>query len=286
MTKKVAVFNDLSGFGRCSLTAALPVLSALGIQCNPIPTVVLTGQGGYPVRFSQDMSRLLPSYKKAWTANNVSFDGIYTGYVTGSNQIEDIMDFLDEFRKEDTFLLVDPVMGDNGRTYCIFSEELLLAMKELSRRANLITPNLTEACLLSDTPLEAVFSCDEVSHLDKAAQIARQLSVYAHVPQDVIITGVKVKEKGTEFVYNVALTEDGVHYFSSLCFPKSFSGTGDLFASSMCGLKMNGHSTTEALSITEKFIYHSISDTMIENTDPNDGVCFEKHLGELIPYVK
>uniref|UniRef100_UPI004057198A pyridoxamine kinase n=1 Tax=Agathobacter sp. TaxID=2021311 RepID=UPI004057198A len=283
MTKKVAVFNDLSGFGRCSLTAAIPVLAVLGIQCNPVPTMVLTGQGGYPVSFRRDLTDMLDNYTKAWKENKAVFDGIYTGYLTGPAQIASVFGFLQKFRKSDTFLLVDPVMGDNGKTYAIYSEELLSSMKALSRQANLITPNLTEACLLSDVPFADVFSItDKDMLLKKTQEIAGLLRRRADVKQDVIITGVKVMEGTRRFIYNVALTQEGISYFSSHLFDKSFSGTGDLFSSTMCGLRLNGYSTKEALKIAGNFLYHSISDTMNENIDGNDGIAFERHLGELI----
>lgn len=286
MTKKVAVFNDLSGFGRCSLTAAIPVLAALGIQCNPIPTMVLTGQGGYTVSFRKDLTDMLDNYIKAWKENKAVFDGIYTGYLTGATQIASVFAFLEEFRKEDTFLLVDPVMGDNGKTYKIYSEELLASMKTLSRQANLITPNLTEACLLSDVPFEDVFSItDKDILLKKVEEIAGILQMKATVEQDVVITGVKVTEGTRCFIYNVALTDDGISYFSSHLFDKSFSGTGDLFSSTMCGLRLNGYCTKDALKIAGNFLYHSISDTMNENIDGNDGIEFEKHLGELFSFT-
>ncbi len=286
MTKKVAVFNDLSGFGRCSLTAAIPVLAALGIQCNPIPTMVLTGQGGYAVSFRKDLTDMLDNYTKAWKENKAVFNGIYTGYLTGATQIASVFAFLEEFRKEDTFLLVDPVMGDNGKTYKIYSEELLASMKTLSRQANLITPNLTEACLLSDVAFEDVFSITNKDILlKKVEEIAGLLRIKANVEQDIVITGVKVTEGTRHFIYNVALTDDGISYFSSHLFDKSFSGTGDLFSSMMCGLRLNGYGTKEALKIAGNFLYHSISDTMNENTDGNDGIEFERHLGELISHM-
>lgn len=286
MTKKVAVFNDLSGFGRCSLTAAIPVLSVLGIQCNPIPTMVLTGQGGYAVSFRKDLTDMLDNYTRAWKENNAVFDGIYTGYLTGPAQIASVFAFLEEFRKEHTFLLVDPVMGDNGRTYKIYSEELLASMKRLSQQANLITPNLTEACLLSDVAFEDVCSIsDKDTLLKRVESLAHMLRNNATVMQDVIITGVKVIENGFPFVYNVALTDKGVYHFSSHLFDKGFSGTGDLFSSTMCGLRLNGYETKEALHIAGNFLYHSISDTMNQYTDGNDGIAFERHLRELASYM-
>lgn len=287
MIKKVAAFNDLSGFGKCSLTSAIPVLSVLGVQCNPIPTMVLTGQGGYPISFRKDLTDMLPHYTHAWEKNGASFDGIYTGYLTGPEQISHVFSFLENFRQKDTFLLVDPVMGDNGKTYNIYSKELLNGMKKLSRQANLITPNLTEACLLADIPVEDIFylySKDEL--LEKVSAIASYLRRQAENKQDVIITGVKVLEDYEWQVYNVASTEDGTHLYSSKWFQQSFSGTGDLFASSMCGLRLLGYTTEEAMPIAGNFLYRSISDAVADKTNGNDGVAFEKNLKELIRYAK
>lgn len=283
MTKKVAVFNDISGFGRCSLTAALPVLSALGVQCNPVPTVVLTGQGGYTVKFRQEMTDMLPNFTTAWKVNGVCFDGIYTGYMSGADQMKHVFQFLDTFRRENTFLLVDPVMGDNGRTYCTFSEDFLSDMKKLTPMANLITPNLTEACLLADEDFQEVSSIpSKDALLEKVVLIAATLRERATCSQDVIITGVKVLEADEWHIYNVAVTDEGVATYSSRWFNKSFSGTGDLFTSAMCGLRMNGYSTVDALPIAGNFLYYSILDTISEESDGNDGIQFEKNLIELI----
>ena len=282
MIKKVAVFNDLSGFGKCSLTAAIPVLSVLGVQCNPIPTMVLTGQGGFKVASRKDLTEMLPDYTYAWRKNGACFDGIYSGYLTCPKQIEYVMDFLKVFRKKHTFLLVDPVMGDNGRTYNIYSKELLEGMKELSRQANLITPNLTEACLLSDTPLEEVFYLfSKKELLEKVSQIAYKLRDASVTRQDVIITGVKVQEDNDWFIYNVALTPNGICFYASEWFNQSFSGTGDLFASAMCGLRVNGYSTEEALPIAGDFLHHSIADTfepMITDIQTPTSASSTKHL--------
>lgn len=287
MIKKVAVFNDISGFGRCSLTAALPVLSALSVQCNPIPTVVLTGQGGYTVKFRQEMTNMLPNFTKAWKENGVSFDGICTGYLSGAAQVTHVLEFLDTFRQENTFLLVDPVMGDNGRMYCTFSEEFLAGMKMLTPMADLITPNLTEACLLADEDFEAVSSlASEDVLLEKVISITHKLRERAIVPQDVVITGVKIQKSDNWYVHNVALTAEGVITNSFPWFEKSFSGTGDLFTSAMCGLRMNGYSTKEALPHAGKFIYDSISETMKEESDSNEGIDFERQLKYLVGLVK
>ena len=281
--KKAAVINDLSGFGNCSRTAAIPVLSALGVQCCPLATAVLTGQTGYPYFHCTDLTDMMPQYIDAWTQNNAHFDAIYSGYMTGRKQIEHLLDLITQFRRDNTLLLVDPVMGDDGRVYGIYSDDLLDGMKELSRKADVITPNLTEACLLSGIDIaKAMNYHDAESFLSFASETAEKLRELAERPQDVVITGVKCRKEETPFIYNIAVTERGVHTSRSHLFNRSFSGTGDLFASVLCGCRVNGMTTEDSIDLAGRFLYHSIADTMNDNIPPNDGINFEKYLVDLL----
>lgn len=281
--KKVAVFNDISGFGKCSLTAAIPVLSALKVQCCPIPSAVLTAQTGYDYYKVTDLTSMIPDFTDAWKKNGASFDGIYSGFMTGNNQVKLFMDFLDEFMMKDTFLLVDPVMGDDGETYSIFSEALLGGMSELSKRANLITPNLTEACLLAGLDAKRIYTYSSSEDLLKfAEETAYSLRSNALGNQEVVITGIKPTNNSDSKIYNLAIADNGVFINHSNFFNRSFSGTGDLFASVICGCKINGMTTEDALELANSFIFHSIEDTIKENTPSVAGVNFEKFLGELI----
>lgn len=285
--KQVAVINDISGFGNCSLGAALPVLSVLGVQCNPIPIMSLTGQGGYPVAYRKDLSDMLSRYTEVWSANDVTIDGIYCGHVTEPQQIAHITDFLSTFRKEDTFLLVDPAMGDNGHTYESFSVELLDGMKRLTRQADLIIPNLTEACLLADvSPEDVLINLDPTKRLERAIEIAGMLRSRAERPQDVVITGIIGKSEKGNIVSNVGFTKEGIRISSRPWFEKRYSGTGDLFSSAMCGLRMNGNTTSQAMDITVRFLHLSIADGAANNAEINNGVPFQRHLNELLPYAK
>lgn len=179
--KKAAVIHDLSGFGKCSLTAAIPVLSALGVQCCPVATAVLTGQTGYPCYHCTDLTAMLPDYIDAWGKNNAHFDAIYSGFLTGAEQISQVLDFIRQFREEHTLLLVDPVMGDDGNAYPFFTPGLLNGMKELTLEADVITPNLTEACLLADIPEDALLHCRTNTDLLKLAEdVALRLQKKPH----------------------------------------------------------------------------------------------------------
>lgn len=284
--KKVAAMNDLSGFGKCSLTAAIPVLSALGVQCCPIASAVLTNQTGYPYYQYTDLADMLPGYIEAWERNKAHFDGIYSGFMMNARAVDSFSKFVNHFYQQDTFLLVDPVMGDDGRKYSIFTEELLERMKALSRKADLITPNLTEACLLADFSLEKAYSNHSKEHLfHVACEVGNTLRALAEHDQDVVITGIKCKNEAVPQIYNLVINGDGVTENSTHFFDKSFSGTGDLFASVICGCKVRGMSTASAIELASTFIYHGIEDTIAENIPENEGINFEKYLYELIKGV-
>lgn len=277
--KKVALINDLSGFGRCSLTAAIPVISALGVTCNPVTTAVLTGQSGYEHFYCKDMTDMMPEYIDAWKKNKVSFDGIYSGYLTGPKQIDYLNVFLDEFMMKDTFLLVDPVMGDNGEGYKMFSDELLEKMRSLVKRAKLITPNFTEACMLAGVDYHELNGMEDKDKLfEQIEHIAKIIKEQANDNIEIIVTGIRVTKADGRYIYNYALTNEGNYKVCTASVDKSFSGTGDLFASTVCGLKMNGMSTRKAMEIATRFIYKSIADTANENIQGTDGINFEGNI--------
>ena len=278
---KAAVINDLSGFGKCSLTAAIPVLSALGVQCCPLATAVLTGQTGYPYYHCTDLTEMMPQYMDAWKKNGAAFDAIYSGFLTGKEQITQVLTFIEEFRTRGTLLLVDPVMGDDGSAYPFFSDELLDGMRALTKKADVITPNLTEACLLAGVSPD-MSGNGENALLAFAEEIAWQLREQAEVPQDVVITGIKCRTETEPSIYNIAATADGIFRHHSPFFDRSFSGTGDLFASVLCGCRVNGMRTEDAIVLAGKFLSHSIADTMKADTLGRDGVNFEKFLIDLI----
>ena len=168
MIKKAAVINDLSGFGKCSLTATIAVLSVMGVQPCPMPTAVLTNQTGYKNHYCIDLTDELCHYKEMWSLNNESFDGIYSGYIADKRQVDIIFDFINTFRKSNTVVLVDPVMGDNGRLYSAYNDESCKKVCSLARSADIITPNLTELCIFTDTDFDELNShCASDDFLDR-----------------------------------------------------------------------------------------------------------------------
>lgn len=283
MTKKIAVINDLSGFGKCSLTAAISVIASMGVQPCPLPTAILSAQTGYPSYFCDDCTDKMDEFRKEWKKMGVSFDGIYTGFMADSRQIEKVFAFLDDFYKEDTFLLADPVMGDNGYKYDIFTPELLSMMKELVRRADIITPNLTELCLLTGTDYKEIQKInDQEKLLEIIVQLCRELEDPAgkNGPEEIIVTGICFtdREDGVEKVGNLAFSEGKTQLSAFPFIGESYSGTGDLFASMIAGGRARGDSPEDTMRLAGKLIELAIRDSAERNVPRNDGVDYEQYL--------
>lgn len=285
MTKKIAVINDLSGFGRCSLTAAISVIAAMGVQPCPLPTAVLSAQTGYPSYFCDDYTDKMENFRQEWEKMGAVFDGIYTGFVASEHQIEKIFEFLKTFKRKGTFLLVDPVMGDNGNVYAMFSERLLSLMKELAWKADAITPNLTELCLLTDTDYRMIRNLTDERHLlTVVEQMAR--NVIKKGPDTVVVTGIHFLdgEDGVEKMGNLAVTGKQVSLSAFPYVGGSYSGTGDLFASVIAAGIARGDKITESIRLAGGFIERAIVDSVKEHIPRNDGVNYEQFLGMLLKH--
>lgn len=276
MIKKAAVINDISGFGKCSLTATIAVLSVMGVQPCPMPTAVLTNQTGYKNHYCIDLTDELCHYKEMWSLNNESFDGIYSGYIADKRQVDIIFDFINTFRKSNTVVLVDPVMGDNGRLYSAFSNETCKKVCSLARSADIITPNLTELCILTDTDFEELNShCESDDFLNRISDVAK--GAFSHSEQKIVVTGIK---KG-KCLYNGVFTKQDCSFVKAECHGGSFSGTGDIFASIVFASVVNGESLVSAVKKAVSFIEKATADTAKEPYDRNDGINFEKFLYQL-----
>ena len=290
MTKKIAVINDLSGFGKCSLTAAIPVISVMGVQACPLPTAILSSQTEFPSYYLDDFEDRMDYFRQEWEKMNVHFDGIYTGFVSSEAQIDHIFDFLDVFYKGDTFLLVDPVMGDNGSTYDVFTDELQSKMKELVKRADIITPNLTELCLLTDEDYEAIVQMER----DEMFTVIRKMAETLLDKDDktVLVTGLSFQnEEGQERIGNLFVDKERIELLDFAKIGGSFSGTGDLFASVLAGGIARGDDKVDLCRLAGSFVQASMEDAVRDGVERNDGSEFEQHLGMLLPnegmkYVK
>lgn len=281
--KKIALINDLSGFGKCSLTAAIPVISVMGIQACPLPTAILTAQTGFREYFCDDYTDKMDEFTRQWKRLGVSFDGIYSGYLAGARQVEKVLFFLEQFKQEETLYLADPVMGDGGKPYDFFTADFLRESKELIRRADVITPNLTEACLLAGEEYDRLTAHSRSADYPKRIQaIAEELMEKAVSKQRVIVTGIVRHWEGKEMVGNLAVSENQSFYRETPYTGQSFSGTGDLFASVICGCLVKGLTMEEAVKKAVSFLQEAIAEASRENTPAPHGVCFEQYLSRLM----
>ncbi len=282
MTKKIAVINDLSGFGRCSLTAAISVLSAMGVQACPLPTAILTAQTGYPSYYCDDYTDKMEYFRSEWENMGQKFDGIYTGFVASEKQIHQIMHFLDTFRSPNTFLLVDPVMGDDGKPYPFYTPALLEQMRRLALQADIITPNLTELCLLTDTDCQSLPTKSTPEELMDAIQKMGQ-SFCQKGAKRLIVTGIRFQDReGTKKMGNLLVDRNGSSLFSFPYVGGSYSGTGDLFASCIAAGSVRGDSLPSIIKMAGEFLELALLDSVKENVPRNDGVNYEQYLSLLI----
>lgn len=287
MTEKIAVINDLSGFGRCSLTAAIPVIAAMGVQPCPLPTAILSAQTGYDSYYYDDYTEKMQSFTDEWRKLNVSFEGIYTGFMAHSEQVRNVFRFLDCFYKERTFLLVDPILGDGGEKFGFFSDELCTMMRELAVRADVITPNLTELCILTGEDYRWFEEMKDKQSLFKA--IGEIGTLFAESgPSEIVVTGIRFtdEEDGMEKMANLVISPEGT---ATAVFPfigESFSGTGDLFASVLAGGKARGEKLETVVDLAGKLIELSIRESVREGISRNEGVSFEKYLWMLTEWSK
>jgi pyridoxine kinase len=280
--KKIALINDLSGFGRCSLTAAIPVISALGVQACPLPTAILSAQTGFNGYYYDDYTSNMNMITDKWADMNEHFDGIYSGYLGSDAQMDNVLYFLEKFHLNNTIYLCDPIMGDNGVKFPIFTPKLLDSMKALSKQADVITPNLTELCLLCGVDFDELVShsADE-DYCERISDMAHSLMDNSNKNQIVIVTGILSQNNDVTYIGNLAVTDIYSYYEKSPYTGKSFSGTGDLFASVIAGCLVKGLPISQAVDKAIAFLTPAIEEASINNEDRNQGVYFEKYLGLL-----
>lgn len=282
MIKKIATINDLSGFGKCSLTVAIPIISALKVQACPMPTAVLSNQTGYPQFFIKDCTEDMGKIAKQWEKLKFQFDGIYTGFLSDEKQVGVIEKFIEVFKTENNFLLVDPVMGDDGEVYPNFSPKLIQRIKDLVFMADIVTPNITEACILTDynyqNLMEQKNTEDYLKRIEDICHIFHQRNV-----KKIVITGIhyKAKEDLKEMLYNAVMENGKVVFVKQEIVGGSYSGTGDILASIICALTARGKTLLEAVKVATEFISLSIKDTFENGIERNEGVNFEKFLDTL-----
>ena len=270
--KRIALVNDITGFGRCSITVELPLISAMKIQACPLPTALLSVHTGFESHYIDDYTdRMLP-YMENWQENGVEFDGICTGFLGSVEQINIVEEFISRFKKNGTKVMVDPVMGDYGKIYSSYTLDMCWEMRRLLKKADLVTPNLTEACQLLDIeyPQNGNISDDDLIKMAKA--------LAAKGPSQGVITGLHDDKGIKNFIYE----RGGV--VKTFIEPKiggDRSGTGDAFAAIVAGSLVNGLSLEEAVEKAASFITKVLRYTVELDLPWNYGLPFEEFLTEL-----
>lgn len=268
--KKMAVINDLSGFGRCSIAVELPIISAMKIQCCFVPTAVFSNHTGFKSFFLEDFTDKMRPYMDEWRKLELHFQGICTGFLGSPQQIAIVTDFLKDFKEAETVVVVDPVMGDYGKMYPTYSMETCLKMRELIPLADIITPNLTEACILAGIPYEEKWS------RKKLMWLAETLSAMG--PEKVVITGIIQGEFIANYCYEKGADP---RIFRTIKAGTQRSGTGDIFASLIAADAVNGVPFEQSVKKAGRFIKKCILKSIEMGIPLTDGVCFEEFLHTL-----
>lgn len=268
--KKIAAINDFCGFGRCSLAVTLPIISAMGIQCCPLPTAVFSNHTGYDSFYFTDFTSYMDPYMREWEKLELHFDGILTGFLGSPEQIGFVCRFMERFKAKDTVTVVDPVMGDDGALYTTYSKELAENMSKLLQYADILTPNLTEACILTDTEYRPDMDEEEL------LKICEML--HAMGPEKIVISGLERGADLENFIYEVGKTPAVVREHKT---GPCRAGTGDVFASILTADAVRGVPLAESVRGASAFIAKALRRTMERNLPEPDGIAFEEFLWEL-----
>lgn len=269
--KRVAVINDVTGFGRCAAAVAQPIISAMKIQCCVLPTAVLSVHTGFPDYFLHDFTPYIKKYMDSWEKTGIAFDGICSGFIGSKEEIELVVDFFERFKKEDTLAVVDPVMGDYGKLYSSYTDEMCREMKRLLPHADVLTPNLTEACRLLDLDYHNV----DISP-DALEEIGAALSEKG--PERIVITGLQQGAKIFNFIYE---KQKSAQFIATRKIGEDRSGTGDVFSSIVTGALVQGDDFEAAVRRAVTFLDKAIAYTVRQELPWNYGICFEEYLKEL-----
>ncbi len=268
--KRVFAIHDISGIGKCSLTAAIPIISALGAECNPVPTAILSSHTGDLAGYTfRDLTDDMTSYVNHWKNLGIAPDCIYSGYLASEKQTDIVKYILDSFSDSAPMFICDPAMADSGKLYTGFNRTFVKKMAELCKNAYIITPNLTEAAMITDSE----YKCEtDYYYLEK---IIGKLKSYTK--RFIVLTGVNNdKSKTGCCVYDKET--DKTAFFSSKKYPGIYYGTGDIFTSVLCGCAVNGTNIFKAAEIALDFTSKSIKETYDSKTDTRLGVAFEKFI--------
>lgn len=272
---KIMAIQDMSGVGRCSLTVVIPIMSALGCQVCPLPTALLSNHSEYKEFYFFDFTDHMEEYYSYWEKNNFWFDCVYSGFIGSGDQIDIILGIIDKVKGKNNkaLIVVDPVMGDHGFTYATYNDEMITKMSHLVEKADIITPNLTEASILLGKKY-----CDEKVTLPQVKEYLKELCSLG--PKISVITGAITKEgQHVNVCYN---SEEDKFWLAPFNYVnKRYPGTGDLFTSLFLGYYMKGKSLPEAMEEAARFVSLSVLISYEAEAPSSEGVIFEKIMKEL-----
>lgn len=277
--KRVSAIHDISGFGKCSLTVALPIISAAGIEVSAIPTAVLsTHTGGFTGFTYRDLTEDMTPFAEHWKSLNLHFDAIYSGFLGSFEQIDIVSNIFDMLKTDDTLIMVDPCMADNGKLYTVYDESMALGMTKLCAKADIIVPNLTEAAFMLKEPyVEGPYTKEYIENILK--------NLASLGCKKIVLTGVYFDNKFLGAASYDSDTKKITYSFNKLV-EGSFHGTGDVFASTLLSGLMNGFSLADSTQIAVDFTYNSIRSTELAKTDRRFGVNFENNIPGLLKSLR
>ena len=275
--KRIVTIQDISCVGKCSLTVALPIISAMGIETAVIPTAVLSTHTAFKNFTYRDLTNDLPKIASHWKQEKFNFDGIYTGYLGSIEQIDMLKEFFKQFKTSENFIFIDPVMADNGKLYAGFDTNFVKEMKELCKTADIIVPNITEASYMLEKEYKENYSEEEIKHM------LIELSNLG--PKYVVLTGVSFKDNELGVMSYNKETNKFFTYFKEKV-PAKYHGTGDVFASTLVGAITNNNTIEEGLKIAVDYVWKTINDTYKTNKEDAYGVNFETKIPYLINRIK
>ncbi len=268
--KRILTIQDISCFGQCSLTVALPILSACGVETVILPSAVLsTHTGGFTGFTFRDLSDDIPSISAHWQKEGIDFDAIYTGYLGSEKQIDMVTDIFKKLCRKGGKKIVDPAMADNGKLYYGFDQAYADAMTRLCREADIVIPNITEACFMTGHEYKDKYDEDYVNSILNALEREGM--------KDIILTGISYNDEITGVIIK---NEDGIQYYTHKKLPVSSHGTGDVFASAFSGALLRGKSEYDASKIAANYTLRCIENTVGDDSHKY-GVKFET----AIPYL-
>ncbi len=272
--KRILTVQDISCLGQCSLTVALPIISACGIETAVLPSAVLSNHTAFPDFTFRDLTGEIPKIRKSWQKQNIKFSALYTGYLGNAKQVAYVKDIMASCLEEDSIKIIDPAMADGGKLYKGFNGEYVKEMVALCKEADIILPNITEACFMTDTEYREKF---DVSYIE---ELFNRLTNLFNCK--IILTGVSFSDNKT----GIAVYEnDNIQYYEHVKVGCGSHGTGDVYASAFVGALMNGKELFDAAKIAADFTVICIENT-IEDSAHWYGVKFEQCLPKLINMVR